>query len=98
MRAQIVMAAILLAIAAPAAAQQQAQCPHRHASVRSPQIAAAKRQMHNVCEADIAAYCISRPACMGVVRCLDTNRARLSAPCSGALAELRAVRRGTVPN
>jgi hypothetical protein len=97
MRAQIALAAIFLAITMPAAAQQS-QCPRRHAAVSSPQIVAAKRQMRGVCAADIAAYCTSRPACMGVVRCLDTNRARLSAPCSGALAELRAVRRGTVPN
>ena len=97
MRAQFAIAIMFLVIAVPASAQQS-QCTRGPARVSSPQITAARQQMHSACAADIAAFCASRPACTGLARCLDANDPRLSSACSGALAQLKAAHREITQN
>lgn len=97
MRAKFAIAAIFLMIALPASAQQ-AQCNRGGGHVSSPQVIAAKHQMHSACAADITSFCTSRPACTGVARCLRGYSSRLSSACSGALAQLKAAHREGVQN
>jgi hypothetical protein len=92
MRAKFAIAAIFLIVALPASAQQT-QCNREGGHTSSPQVLAAKHQMHSACAADIASLCTSRPACTSVARCLRGYGSRLTPACSGALAQLQAARR-----
>jgi hypothetical protein len=62
---------------------------------RTPQLIAARRAMKRACAADRAAYCANVPkGCGGEKQCMMAHQAQLSASCSSAWQNLRAMRHG----
>lgn len=90
-----VLAAVLV-LGAPAAAQTPSTgCPHR--SVQSapppPAVIAARKAERQACAADMAKFCANvEPGCGRPMQCLRAHASELSATCTGAQAQLRAVR------
>jgi hypothetical protein len=98
MRIKAICAAAALLFALPAAAQLPApaacnHAPHQTGAAQSPELMAARRNMHQACAADVATYCSNVPReCGGPMHCLAAHQSELSAGCASAWQNLRAVR------
>ena len=101
MRINAIFAAALL-FALPVSAQTTTptpstcnRAPHEAHAAASPQIMAARRNMHQACAADMAAYCSNVPrGCGAPKRCLMAHQSQLSQNCAAAWQNLRATRGG----
>jgi hypothetical protein len=96
MRTLCLFAAFVLALAAPAAAQPTpGNCPHPTTQrvAPSPALMAARQAEHQACATDMMRFCGNVPrGCGRPMQCMRAHAAELSSGCTGALAQLRAVR------
>jgi len=97
--------AVALLFALPVSAQTtgpapaQTTCnrqPHQPGGAApSPQLAAARHNMHKACAADMATYCSNVPrGCGAPKHCLMEHQSQLSATCTAAWKNLRAMHGG----
>jgi hypothetical protein len=103
MRTLVIVATLSLVLAGPAFAQAPgpSSCP-QHARAGgpstgspSPQLVAARHAMRQACAADMSNFCSNVPkGCGQPMHCLKSHRAQLSAACTSAWQNLRAVRKG----
>jgi hypothetical protein len=102
MRFAAMFAAILL-FAVPVSAQPTAHAPAQTTCNRQPrqpgvgappaQLVAARHDMRKACAADMATYCSNAPrGCGAPKRCLLAHKSQLSATCTAAWKNLRAMR------
>jgi len=96
MRINVISLILLLALVAPAAAQNSdTGCPHPTAQKAPPSAAlvAARRAERQACAADMTRFCANVPPGCGRPRaCLRSHMAELSTTCTNAMARMRAAR------
>jgi hypothetical protein len=60
---------------------------------KTPEMIAARRDMHRACAVDMQKFCANVPrGCGGPKKCLKSHAAGLSQPCAAAWKKLKAVR------
>ena len=96
MHMRFLIAVVFLALASSASAQTSPPtCNRPTTSPRpapSPQVVAARRAMTQACAADLATFCAGvPPGCGRPMQCLSAHSAQLSAACTTARLNLRAV-------
>jgi len=101
MRSQAICMAMFLALSGTAFAQPPAtstctRTPHAARHERTAQMIAAHRAMKLACAADQATYCANIPkGCGEEKQCMMAHQAQLSASCTSARQNLRAMRHHT---
>ena len=99
MHSKTICIAVFLALTGPAFAQTASTTcnrePHSSTAARSPQLVTARRAQHQACAADLAQYCANVPkGCGRPKQCLKAHASQLSAGCTSAWQNLRALRKG----
>jgi hypothetical protein len=99
MRSQAICMAMFLALSGTALAQPApapsscSRTPHAGRHERTAQMIAAHRAMKQACAADAATYCANVPkGCGEEKQCMMAHQAQLSASCTSARQNLRAMR------
>jgi len=99
MRSHAICIAMVLALSGSAFAAQSpaastcTRTPHARAHQRTAEMIAAHRAMKQACAADEAAYCANVPkGCGQEKQCMLAHQAQLSASCTSAMQNMRAMR------